>query len=356
MSIQQVSVDGIEYPLAPMEPEKWDQPSPANLMAVTPEVARNWLRYNYRNRTQREQGKRDYSADMRERNFPINGSTITFSRPHLAGEDELVPEGSVAVMDGQHRLESCATGGVPFVTYVAFGLAPSVRHTIDTGIRRQLNDVLHMRGEHYSNDLASVSLRAYVWSRGSYHLPSTKGGKTHSRILEFIDENPEVRRSVEVAVRCHADFAGSTGHPLRKSVTGLAHWLLMKSDEIRTPEFFARMGDGAEMVKHDPIMFLRRRLVRDQTVKKQENGDSRRRIPYVEDWQYLCYIIRTWNARLEWDLLKMAEQEAYTYVLLGPNDGKKIPPIKTADQVQTMVERRRAKEQNAMLGEADEQD
>lgn len=332
MSVARVLVDGQEYPIAPLEPERWDHPSPAYPVAVTPEVARHWLRYNYRNRTQREAGKKDYSADMRTGNFDINGATVSFTRPHREGEDELVPTGAVAVLDGQHRLESCAASGSSFVTYVAYGLAPRVRHTVDTGIKRSFGDVLHMRGERNSIITASVVQRCYSWEQGNQHLNMKKGGKTHSLLLDFFLKHPEINRSVDIAVRAYVDFEESTRQPLRRSVVGLAHWLFMGVDETVAPEFFARVGDGATMEKHDPIMALRRRLVKDLTVKKQMDGDSRRRIPKVEDWEYLCYFIRTWNARLEWLLLTEEEQEKYSFMLLGPKDNERIPTIKTPQQ------------------------
>lgn len=332
MAVQQVWVDGIEYPMAPLEPEKWDHPTPANLVAITPEVARRWLGYNYRNRTLREGGKRDYSADMRQRNFTINGSTITFTRPHRAGEDELVPEGSVSLLDGQHRLESCVSSGTPFVTYVAYGLAPEVRLTVDTGIKRKLPDVLKLSGEHSTYVLASVITRCHSWETGNYHLNAKRGGKTHTALINFLEEHPEVRRSVQVAMQTRAAFSETTSYSLRQSVLGLAHWLFMQVDETAAPEFFVRLGDGAKMETHDPLMFLRRRFVRDLSVKRQEDGDSRRQLPTVEDWQYLCYIIRTWNARLLYSNLPEEQKPLYNYALLGPSDSKRMPAIKTPDQ------------------------
>lgn len=333
MSINKVMVDGQEYPIASLEPESWDYPSPAYPVAITPLVARSWLRWNFRNRTQRETGKRDYSGDMKDANFAINGATVTFTRPHLDGEDDQVPEGAVALLDGQHRLESCVASGKPFVTYVAYGLSPRVRHTVDTGIKRTYGDVLHLRGVTNSNVLASVIKKSLYWETGNQHLIAKNRSTTHSQMDEFFEKHPEVQRSAYVASQTHTDFMHSTGHPLRQSVTGLAHWLFMQCDPRKAPEFFARVGDGAEMSKDDPIMLLRRRFVKDLTVAKQNRGETRRTIQNVPDWQYLCYYIRTWNARRLWEELPESEKDLFSFAALGPTDSQRIPVIKSPEEV-----------------------
>lgn len=332
MGIVEVVVNGKSYPVAPVEPELHEHPTPAHLHAITPSVAQAWLGYNWRNRNQRESGKRDYSADMAENNFAINGTTITFSRPLGQGEDADVPAGKPVLMDGQHRLEACVRSKTPFVTYVAYGIDPGVRPTIDTGIKRSFSDVLQMRGEGNSVVLASIVRKVHAWKNGDQHLTMKKVAATNMQMAEFFHEHPEIRRSAQISSRSHNEFQLTTGQPLRQSVVGLAHWLFTQADETMAPEFFARLGDGAEMPLSHPIMALRRRLVKDQTVKKQVY--TRREIVFVPDWTQLCYYIRTWNAHLDWELSTEQERETFkARVLLGPMDSKRMPTIKTLKQV-----------------------
>lgn len=333
MAVKTVMVDGREYPIAPLVPESHDHPSPAYPVAVTPEVARAWLAYNYRNRTQRESGKSNYSADMVEGNFAVNGATVTFSRPLRENEDPEVPAGKPCLMDGQHRLESCERGGAAFVTYVAYGISPDVRPTIDTGIKRSFGDALALRGEKNTLVLGSVIKRVHAWKNGDFHLTLKKGTATHAQMMEFFDEHPEVRRNAEIATRVRAEFELTTGHALRQSMIGLAHWLLMEVDDTLAPEFFARIGDGADMKTSHPVMHLRRRLVKDLTQKQQIY--TRRELPTVADWQQLCYFIRTWNAYLVWLASSEDEREKLTtFALVGPLDSQKIPAIKTMKEVE----------------------
>jgi hypothetical protein len=339
MSVKHVIVDGVEYDVAPMEPEKHDRPSPAYPVAVTPEVAKSWLKYNYRNRNQRRGAKRDYASDMASGNYDINGTSVTFSRPLVEGEDADVPAGSVMLIDGQHRLESCIDAGQPFVVYVAYGIKPQARRTVDTGIKRQLSDVLSMDGYANTVVLAAIIKRAYFWSEGDFHLSLREDSFTHSSGVDFLDKHPELERSAEIASRAQSQFHMTTGQNIRQSVCGLAHWLFMQADETQAPEFFARLGDGAGGIEFDhPVNQLRRRLVKDQTQKIQVA--TRRETYTAPDWQMLCYYIRSWNVYLAGPKLDGSYPD---FAMVGRKDSKIMPSIDTATSVREAQDARIAR-------------
>lgn len=344
MNVYRVTVDGVDYDVAPMEPELHDSPSPAYPMAVTPEVAREWLKLNYRNRNLRKAGKRDYASDMEHGRFDINGTAVTFSRPLREGEDPDVPAGKPMLIDGQHRLESCVAANRPFVVYVAYGIKPEARRTVDTGIKRQLADVFAMDGETNAMVLAAVVKRAYFWNGGDKHLKMHEESFTHADAQVFLSEHPELRRSAEIASRAQGSFHLTTGQNLRQSVAGLAHWLFMKADETAAPEFFARLGDGAELSLDHPVSALRRRLVKDQTQKIQVM--SRREHYFAPDWQMLCYYIRAWNIYLTGPGVDGNYPE---FALVGRSDQKTMPKILTASEVAAKQKARIAELQQGEL-------
>lgn len=346
MSVKHITIEGQKYPVAPLHPESWEYPSPAYPVAVTPEVARSWLAYNYRNRNQRMSGKRDYGSDMAEGSFAINGTTVTFSRPLKEKEDPNVPAGKPCLMDGQHRLQSCVDSNAPFVVYVAYGISPEARQTIDTGIKRTFSDVLMFNDERHSNVLGAVTKRAHAWTHGDSHLTMKKVAATHTALWEFLQVHPELRRSAEVASRAQGEFHLSSGHSLRQSVVGLAHWLFTQACPEEAPTFFARLGDGAEMPLMHPVMALRRRLVKDLTVKQQPNGGTRRELLYIPDWQQMCYYIRTWNVYLDWTVMSQQQRDEFTkFSMVGRLDSQQMPAIKTmedARHLQALRERNQA--------------
>lgn len=320
MAVQSTTVNGAKYELAPAEPELHDHPSPSYPVVITPAIARNYLRFNYRNRNQRDQGKRNYGTDMSEGNFDINGDAIRFSRPLTKGEDERVPEGSVVLLDGQHRLQACIDSGAPFVAYVTYGLDPRVRRTIDKGIKRSFADDLKMDGETQSVVLASVIARAYAYSKGDRRLTLKKVTMTNTQGMDFFDEHPELRRSTSEAARVHDEFLESN---IRQSVVGVAHWLFTQADPATAPEFFARLGDGALPSKDVPMYRLRRRILQD---KRRRDSSVRKDKFYVPDWQLFCYMIRTWNVQLK-NELTTDEQAKAEFALVGSSDHRQMPDI-----------------------------
>ncbi len=325
MAVVEVIVDGHSYEVAPMEPELWDRPSPSYPMAITPQIARSYLGYNYRNRNQRDKGKREYSADMTQNNFDVNGDSVRFSRPLAKGEDDRVPEGKPVLLDGQHRLEACILSGKPFVAYITYGLNPAVRRSIDKGIKRLFSDDLKMAGEVNVNVLASLIARAYAYTHGDRHLTMKKIDMTNAQGLDFFAEHHELRRSAEIAVRVHHDFLNSD---IRQSVVGTAHWLFMQADETAAPEFFARLGDGLIDDRRHPIYLLRRRIITD---KMKKDNSTRKDKVHVPDWQLLCYLIRTWNTMLRNELL-VESQKKTEFAMVGSSDHARMPMILAAQR------------------------
>lgn len=331
----ELSFEGVTYPLAPMEPEKAFHPTVGRIYTITPEIARHWMRYNYEttNRNAREIGKRNYAADMGNGDWMLNGAQVTFTRPYEEGEGDGVPAGNVTVLDGQHRLKSCIASKMPFLSYVSFGFHPRVRPTVDTGIKRTLADTLKLRGEKESNVLASVASRCYAWATGDRHLDLRKGGVTQTVILDFLADHPEIRRSVEIAAMSRKSFKEFMNADLRQSTAGTAHWVIMLHDPDGVWEFFARLGDGDQLKTKDPINELRRRFDRDQKVKRQPDGATRKDIIRVPDWHHMCYYVRSYNARRIWQLLPEHLQEDYTFMMIGPKDSEEIPSLLTEEQV-----------------------
>lgn len=310
MTAATITYKGNEYEIAPIEPLRSDVPA-SGIFVITPAVAESWNGYNRHNRNKRETGSRDYGADMKNEDFELNGETIKLSRPLLKGENPKVPEGHIVIIDGQHRLDACIKSGKPFVTFVAYGLPPEVIHTVDSGIKRQFKDSLSLSNEKDTALLGSTVRQARAWEMGDQRFGS-KSRMTKPQGRKFLADHPELRRSVEVAQQTRHD-----NPDVRPTVTAVAHWLFMKAEPELAPEFFARVGDGANLDRNHPIMQLRRRLTKDVRSQKVEGRSP--------DWRIMAYYIRTWNATL-------ANNE--NFVLFAPGDANSLPEIKTRKQVE----------------------
>jgi hypothetical protein len=301
MSTLMVTVGGIEYPIAPLSPPESDHPD-SGYYAITPEVARAWLAFNYRNRNLRKRELSSYARDIKSGDHDVNGETIKISRPLKDGEDPEIPAGHSVVLDGQHRMRAVIKSGKPIVTLVAYGLDPSVSHTIDSGVRRIQADVFRMSGEKHSAVLASLVRRAWAYEEQNERRFAGNYSPTKKEADEFLNKyGDRLRRAAEIGVWVRQDFKFPP-----QSVVALAHFVLNGLNEEEAPWFFSHVRDGAEMERNHPIMALRRRFMEDR---------SNRVAPLVH--QQLSYFFRAWNGYLE--------NRAMSRIVQAPTDPMPVP-------------------------------
>lgn len=279
MAVKKVTVDGVDYPVAPAEMPRSDTHESAWL-AISPAVAAKWLKGNRSNRNLRANSMASQATDMGSGEWDINGETIKLSRPLKEGEVEDVPAGSILFLDGQHRFEACIESGVPFISLVAYGLSPKVRRSVDTGVARSMGDVLKMEGENLSPVLASTLRRVFLWDRGDRRFMGSRK-PTHAELLKIFTSDPQGFRN-----------AASKGYWVRTeykdlspSIVATAYYILARVSPEQAPWFFASLKTGADLSKNHPLLTLRSRLGRERAEKKSA-------IPYHQ----LAMIIRAWNA------------------------------------------------------------
>lgn len=267
-------------------------------MLVTPEMAKEWLRANETNRRKRPQAIEDDARDIITGNWAYNGETVKFSWDGF-------------LLDGQHRLEAIVLAGktnpaVLVKTLVVFGLDPESQKTMDRGIKRTAADMYGMSGHKNSPVLAAVIKKMWAWEEGD-HKFSGKKSPTMAEYDEILRSHPEIFRAVEVAAQVRSHFKIAP-----QSVTGIAYCLLLEQNPEKVPEFFARLGDGANLDLDHPVLKLRSRFLRDS----QDRG--RQTAPWIQ----LAYIIRAWNAYVEDRTLGNIVQDASLDMPM-PRAGKK---------------------------------
>ena len=237
------------------------------LVKVTPELAREWLVLNTRNRNMRQAVVRAYAADMLTGNWEWNGESIKFAT-----------DGSL--LDGQHRLAAIAESGVTLSILVVRGLDASSQDTVDGGAKRKFSDVLKLRGERNPLLLAAIARRIVLWEAGTRSMDGrAKQTPTNSQMLKVIETDPCIRDiagpSAQVATHCS----------LPASLIGFAWWLFAQTGPDDCEFFFARLSDGQGLVKGDPIYELRRAAENSRNVRGERSD------------RYLAAIlIKAWNA------------------------------------------------------------
>lgn len=235
------------------------------IVDVTPAMAESWLAKNPNNRNLRQPVVSSYARDILAGNWMLNGETIKFDQ-------------SGKLIDGQHRLSAVVAADVTVPMVVMRGVDADVMDTVDVGAKRTYADALKLQGEDNTTTLAAVVRRASMWQRGA----RTNTGAVRPTAREmnnFIDANPQIRTSADVAAR----YATRTFLPA--SVIGLCHWLFSPLDPDEADWFLARVADGDGVAADSPIAALRLRIV------KLRVGGGR-----VNETEALALMVLAWNA------------------------------------------------------------
>lgn len=213
-----------------------------SLETVTPEIAREWLRLNVRNRKFTESQVTKVRDALVEDEWCFNGATIVFDS-----------EGNLS--DGQHRLIACVRANKPFVTLVVRGVEPmKAQDTTDNTRRRTLHTQLQMRGEKNAKDLAS-SIVTY-WQLLNHGTVGAGVTPSITQGLRLLSEHPELRSSVRVGNRAKE-------RPVRFP-TGLSaalHYSFSLAAGEDADVFWTRLSDGHDLTVGNPIFALRERCI-----------------------------------------------------------------------------------------------
>lgn len=171
----------------------------AKVETITPEIAKTMLGENVNNRRISRDNVNLFAREIRNGEWRFNGEAIKF------GKDG-------RLLDGQHRLLAVIAADKPLTTLVIRGLEDETQQTMDSGKTRTLGDVLTLRGEKNSTQLASLARAVYLADQLGMEAAAQNDLKpTRGEIISFIDQTPatggRARRITRVPqpIRGHAD-------------------------------------------------------------------------------------------------------------------------------------------------------
>lgn len=206
----------------------------AKIETITPEIARELLANNPKNRNVRQRNVNLIAQDILAGNWELNGETI------IVAED-----GSLS--DGQHRLYGVVQADTAIQSWVIRGAPAATRPTIDSGAIKTLSDVLTMEGGQNTKLTAAAARSAYGYIGGvSVNYKTTK-----ATLHKFTKMHPHV---AEVAhLIAGAGFRVPTGP--------LAAVMFLGTDGGQHADTMGRFLDGlkhgAGLFKGDPRLTLR---------------------------------------------------------------------------------------------------
>ena len=147
----------------------------AELMRITPEVARDLLKNALPNRPISKARVRALMDDLRSGRWQTNGESI-------------ILDSNLRLLDGQHRLMAVAESGIAITALVVVGVAPAAMPSIDQGRSKGGADVLHMAQLPQAQQLASAA--RWLWRWQNERMRQTTVLLRDYELPQFIREHP----------------------------------------------------------------------------------------------------------------------------------------------------------------------
>jgi len=216
-------------------------PQQATIETITTAKARKILRANSHNRNLRRMQVDNFAAMLKNGEWVLNGESI-----------KLGVDGTL--LDGQHRLEAVLAANTSMRTVVVRQLPVEAQDTVDTGRKRRLADLLAIEGHKDAHGLAAAINMLHPYRTGKRMDSSRTGAPTPKQALQLLKEAPGLPDSVRVARKLSNDIGGPLG------IFAALHSVFRDVDPAATDEFFARLEDGLELKKGDPVWRLRRSI------------------------------------------------------------------------------------------------
>lgn len=257
----------------------------ATVIDVFPSLAEFLLSRNPDNRKIREMKLDQYTSDMKEGRWVLNGEPIIIS------EDGLVN-------DGQHRLQAVVKSGRSIQMFFAFGLKRESRFTVDVGAARTAGDHLGLQG--YTNSTMAAAITRIILG---YENRSDKNslGRASNISPTAVTE----RVILDDLIREIASWTDTNRAKLKVfgpgSILGAMYYLFAQKKPGQARNFMNRLKEGHDLSMTDPIRQAREYLM---TRDKLSNGNR------------MEVLIRAWN--------KWIEDEPMTRVTINGN----IPEIR----------------------------
>ena len=230
--------------------------------ALTPSLAKAMLDSNFDNRCIRRSKLAQYTADMAQGRWTLNGEPIIVSK-----------DGKLN--DGQHRCLAAIDANASVPVVIMFGIERETRLTVDQGGARTAGDFLGMEG------VANAALVSAI-ARNVIAFEAANGlNLNQSKLVtsaEIRDRVARDRALGEAATFGHTNAAYSKKFAAA-SIIGFAFYALSRVNREEARIFLERVcrGDGLRM--RDPAHTLREKLMSE--------GKSRDR--------KIAMILKAWN-------------------------------------------------------------
>jgi hypothetical protein len=216
-----------------------------DLVDLTPEMAKTMLVGNVRNRPMRRVYVERLADAMKRGEWTMNGEPI-----------QIAHDGTV--LNGQHRLNAVVESGVTIPVLIVSDLPVEALRTVDTGTRRTLSDVLALRGETDTTNLATALGLLHRYRNGARMDQAGRTAPTPQEALALLDREPGLRVALRTARKLHRR------NHMRQGVMAVLSYLFDEAYPGEGTRFFEALGTS-DNKSGSPLRALQSILERERT-------------------------------------------------------------------------------------------
>lgn len=259
----------------------------AQVETITPETAREYLKFNTVNRPFNKITVDYYADQMKKGQWLLNGEAICFA------------DGGVLI-NGQHRLNAVIKAGVPIQTLVVRGVSQQSFITFDNGRSRTMADVLSLSEVPNANYVASI-IKKYLLIKQGYSVLKSGNNVSSSKTYKiskqdmfecYKSDSENIQKATLFAMQCTKKL-----NIMKATEIGSIYLYLVnvKKHPQEFVESFFRMLFFNENVNNSTINGYR-----DKCVQSKINSGMKMSSKYKES-----LFNKTWNAYVTGKELKM---------------------------------------------------
>lgn len=231
----------------------------ANLQArvetITPDMAREYLKFNSMNRPLNDKTVNFYAQEMRAGNWKLNGEAICFGK-------------NGALLNGQHRLSAIVKSGKEIQTMVIRGCDESAFVTYDSGRLRQGSDVFAIEGINNYSYVSCIATKVLALKQNATIISQSREGRSlpkkysKTEILEEYYTSPGLYQEFYSFMRSlHNKF--KIMRVIEAAAIGVFLIKCKGYTEKRVQRFFESLFLG-ENIGNETIITYREKIIRDR--------------------------------------------------------------------------------------------
>lgn len=248
---------------------------------ITPDRASELLMLNTENRAVRDMLVARYANDILNGYWNNDtGETIKINK-----DNKLV--------DGQHRLHAVIKAGRSMYLDIAYDVSNHAFQVIDSGLRRQPKDVLHIIGASNSTRLAAMITKYYFLKKGHSSKGQTKTAITHSQVLEMYNANPDI---LDDTVMQAANWYNGCNQILPPATIGAYYLVFRDINEEDAYNFWNELCSRAGG-KSDAISLLKDKLIQDK-ISNRKMLPGYKHALIIKAWNYYRQNVRVKSLRI----------------------------------------------------------